>query len=249
MTMPRVSPSLGAYLRGLREGRTGSLAEMAHATRVSVSQLVALECDNLAELPAPVFVKGFIRAYCQYLDEPADEALGLYRDMLRQPPVAEGFASSPRHTRSFRPGPILISLALLVLFGGGLLALNLGGRHGPKSAGAPIATEVNVEPAATSTVGSESSAPVSPTSQRLIVKAVESTWIRIQADDGTVDEALLAPGATREWTAQRRFFVTIGNAGGIELTLNGQPMPPLGARGVVIRRLELPPQAVPAAGS
>jgi cytoskeleton protein RodZ len=249
MTMPGVSPSLGAYLRGLREGRTGSLDEMAHATRVSVSQLVALECDNLAELPAPVFVKGFIRAYCHYLDEPADEALGLYRDMRGQPPVAEGFASSPRLARSsFRPSPIVISLALLVVSGGGLLALNLGGRHGPKSAGTPIATQVNVEPAATSTV-SEISAPVSPASQSLIVKAVESTWIRIQADDGTVDEALLAPGATREWTAQRRFFVTIGNAGGIELTLNGQPVPPLGARGVVIRRLELPPQAVPAAGS
>jgi cytoskeleton protein RodZ len=226
----------------------GSLDEMAYATRVSVSQLVALECDNLAELPAPVFVKGFIRAYCHHLDVPADEALGLYRDMLGQPPVAERFSSSPRLARSFRPSPIVISLALLVVFGGGLLALNLGGRHGPKSAGAPIATEVNVEPTATSTV-SESRAPVSPASQRLIVKAVESTWIRIQADDGTVDDALLAPGATREWTAERRFFVTIGNAGGIELTLNGQPMPPLGARGVVIRRLELPPQAVPAAGS
>jgi len=47
----------------------------------------------------------------------------------------------------------------------------------------------------------------------------------------------------------RSLDVTIGNAGGIELTLNGRPMPPLGERGVVIRRLELPSQAMPAAGS
>ena len=248
MTTPGAPLSLGTYLRGLREARQGSLDEMAQATRVSVSQLIALEQDDLAELPAPVFVKGFIRAYCDYVGEPADEALGLYRDMRGQPSAAGRAVPSPRPARSWVASPIVVSLALLVVFGGGLLALNLGGRRGPKSSTAPGATEVNVVSAATSPA-SESVALVSPAAQRLIVKAVESTWIRIQADDGGIDEALLSPGATREWSAAKRFVVTIGNAGGIELTLNGQLMPPLGARGVVIRRLELPPQAVPAAGS
>jgi len=220
---------------------------MARATRVSVSQLIALETDDRAALPAPVFVKGFIRAYCGYVGTAADEALGLYHDMRGQPPVAGRAVPSPRAARSGAASPVVISLALLVLFGGGLLALDLGGPRGPKSS-APGATEVNVESAATA-AAAERVAPVSPAAQRLIVKAVESTWIRIQADGGGIDEALLSPGATREWSAAKRFVVTIGNAGGIELTLNGRPMPPLGERGVVIRRLELPPQAMPAAGS
>ena len=37
------------------------------------------------------------------------------------------------------------------------------------------------------------------------------------------------------------FVLTIGNAGGISLELNGRPVPRLGASGAVISRLVLPP--------
>jgi len=60
-------------------------------------------------------------------------------------------------------------------------------------------------------------------------------------DDGRVVEELLPAGASREWATQRRFVVTIGNAGGVEVTLNGKALPALGAKGTVIQRLELPP--------
>jgi hypothetical protein len=55
-----------------------------------------------------------------------------------------------------------------------------------------------------------------------------------------VVEELLPAGASREWTTERRFVVTIGNAGGVEVTLNGKALPPLGGKGTVIQRLELP---------
>ncbi len=83
--------------------------------------------------------------------------------------------------------------------------------------------------------------------QRLVVKAVEPTWIRVQADEGRAVEELLAPGAQREWIAGKRFVLTIGNAGGIEIELNGRTLPSLGARGAVIHRLSLP--GIPPAGS
>src|SRR5262245_20702176 len=86
-----------------------------------------------------------------------------------------------------------------------------------------------------------------PASQRLVVKAIEPTWIRIQTDDLRAVDELLSPGTIREWTAEKRFLLTVGNAGGIEIELNGRPMPPLGQRGAVIRQLELPQAA--AAGS
>jgi hypothetical protein len=62
----------------------------------------------------------------------------------------------------------------------------------------------------------------------------------VQADEGQVAEELLQTGAVREWTAVRRFTLTVGNAGGIEMDLNGKRIPPLGARGEVIQRLVLP---------
>jgi hypothetical protein len=43
--------------------------------------------------------------------------------------------------------------------------------------------------------------------------------------------------------SDRPFVVTIGNAGGVALELNGRSLPSLGARGVVVQRLVLPPEA------
>jgi cytoskeleton protein RodZ len=93
----------------------------------------------------------------------------------------------------------------------------------PPSAVAPAITQADV-----------------PEPQRLVVKAVERTWIRVQIDDGREVEELLKAGTQREWTSDRRFVLTVGNAGGIEIVLNGRPLPSLGARGAVIHRLSLP---------
>jgi hypothetical protein len=57
-----------------------------------------------------------------------------------------------------------------------------------------------------------------------------------------VDETIPA-GQVREWVSNRPFTLTIGNAGGVKLELNGRPLPALGAAGAVITRLVLPSEA------
>src|SRR5438477_374565 len=70
--------SVGDYLRELRDRRGISLEEISRITRVASSYLEALESDRQSALPAPVFTRGFIRAYCQALGESPDEALARY---------------------------------------------------------------------------------------------------------------------------------------------------------------------------
>src|SRR5260370_42073250 len=77
--------------------------------------------------------------------------------------------------------------------------------------------------------------------QRLMIRALDATWIRVQPDEGRATEELLPAGASREGSAARRFLLTIGNAGGGEGALNGKVLPPLGPQGTVIQRLYLPP--------
>ena len=257
MTERDATPSVGACLRALREARGGSLEDMARATRVGSHQLEALEADRFEELPAPVFVKGFIRAYCGFLGESPDEPLRRYRAVLGEPPARARSATTVSRRPSRIASPLVVSLVLLLVFGGALLAVNLGFKRGPGPKGpAPTAkVEPPAPPPAAPAPGPAMATPMTPapaaaesaSAQRLVVRAVERTWIRVQSDDGRFVDATLEPGATREWTAERRFLLTIGNAGGIEIELNGRVMPRLGERGAVIRQLELPKQA--AAGS
>jgi cytoskeleton protein RodZ len=245
--------SLGEYLRALRSSAGGSLTDMAVATRISERYLRALESDAPADLPAPVFVKGFIRAYCEFLGVPADEAIARYYQERGAPVLGESRTVRARPRKGWVGHPLAISSALLLIFGGGLVALKLVSQPTPTrlaeprvAVRAPESAPEMTPPAAPAVSIPPSAAPpaktqgVVPEMQRLVVRAVEPTWIRVQIDDGRVVEELLKAGAQREWTSDRRFVLTIGNAGGLEIMLNGRPLPSLGARGAVIHRLSLP---------
>ena len=75
----------------------------------------------------------------------------------------------------------------------------------------------------------------------LELEALEITWVVVRSDDLSPHEALLQPGERALWRAHKRFFLTLGNAGGVKVTLNGEPRGPFGEHGTVIRDLELKP--------
>jgi hypothetical protein len=62
----------------------------------------------------------------------------------------------------------------------------------------------------------------------------------IQADEGQSREILLVEGQTISLAARKGFLVTIGNAGGVRIVLDGEKVPLTGTSGQVIRDLILP---------
>jgi len=76
--------------------------------------------------------------------------------------------------------------------------------------------------------------------RELRIVAAEQTWLSLAVDDEPKRSILLQPGETRSWTATRAFTLTIGNAGGITVSLDGRELPPLGRSGQVVRNLRLP---------
>lgn len=71
----------------------------------------------------------------------------------------------------------------------------------------------------------------------LVVSAKEITWLRMTVDDENPTEMLLRKGETATWTANRKFTLVAGNAGGIELTLNGKQLGSLGEPGKVVTKV------------
>jgi len=70
--------SLGETLRFERKRRGVSLEEMHEVTKIKTDILLALEENNHDLLPAPIFVRGFIKAIAQYLELPEDDLLMIY---------------------------------------------------------------------------------------------------------------------------------------------------------------------------
>ncbi len=69
---------LGEYLREAREKAGLSLEQLAERTRVRLENLAALEREDLDELPADAYVRGFVKIVCRELRLPAEEGLVLY---------------------------------------------------------------------------------------------------------------------------------------------------------------------------
>lgn len=73
----------------------------------------------------------------------------------------------------------------------------------------------------------------------LDLEATELSWVVIQIDGGSPQEALLRPGEKAKWKGQDQFVLTLGNAGGVKAELNGKPQKPFGPSGKVARDIVL----------
>ena len=274
--------SVGAHLRELRTQRGVSLEEISRSTRVLTQYLEALETDRYEALPAPVFTKGFIRAYCQALGVPPDESLAIYEGRpgggTDVKPAAQGprpaqpagvsqAAAKRREAAENRTrGAVLAGFVLLVVLGVALFAVTLwlhptpapleGGRVAEPQAAPPVPAPPPVEaprpvPAPAASAPPQGAPSVEARAEmvgvtspyRLIARTSEATWMRVRTEDGRTSEENIPAGETREWVSNRPFVLTIGNAGGVALELNGRSVPRLGPSGAVIERLVLPSDA------
>jgi len=72
--------SFGDYLMRERTLRNIPLEEISQRTRISMRVLQALEEERWEELPADVYVRGFLRTYSRYLGLDENEVLVRYED-------------------------------------------------------------------------------------------------------------------------------------------------------------------------
>lgn len=84
-----------------------------------------------------------------------------------------------------------------------------------------------------------STAAETPGGYVLEIVCEEDTWLKVIADDAPASEHFLKPGDALRLKADARFNLLIGNAAGVSVQLDGQPIPVPGGSGDVVN-LELP---------
>jgi cytoskeletal protein RodZ len=256
---------LGNLLRSAREAKGLSFAQVEEATKIRSAYLQALEEEAFDRLPAPVYVRGFLKNYALFLGLDAQQVLSQYTS--QEPPAATVDIPAildeplqPVGLRRFR----LIWLALLavaLVVAGWWVYQNYGDQlpflrpaATPTPTPIPTLTLAPTPLALTATPPStvaasptRTSAPSpSPTPTRTPTQVVildlrvdvvnQRAWLLVEADGQPVFAGILEPGATTSWTARERIFLRCGNAGAVRVTVNGQDMGLLGDIGQVLDR-------------
>ncbi len=80
-----------------------------------------------------------------------------------------------------------------------------------------------------------------PKSYVFAVEADAKTWVQVRIDDRHIRSAMLYPGDKREWSARKGMQVVIGNAGGVSMKWDEQPINAPREAGRVLR-FKLPDQ-------
>lgn len=104
------------------------------------------------------------------------------------------------------------------------------------SPSAPVATTGKGLPASTASptaLKTETTEAAPKPAVDLVIHANEESWVQAVADGKTVFSETLAAAAEKHVTAARRITLTVGNAGGVEVTYNGATLPDIGGPGKV----------------
>ncbi|MBI5286371.1 MAG: helix-turn-helix domain-containing protein [Deltaproteobacteria bacterium] len=250
--------SPGSYLKREREIRGITLEDISNITKINLRMLRALEEDDINTLPAPTFVKGFIRAYCKYVGLDGEDAVLRYEQFLKTREEETQAGSKKDVPSKNKPSLITIAIAFLTLI------LTSGIYIVFSNKGAERLSEDNsvesraVEPAGAKN-GSEArladtrevftqevelhpsitEGDVKDKTVELSLLARRITWVQVTVDNGKTFDALLREGEKASWEAKEGFVLVVGNAGGVDVTFDGKPLGKLGEEGQVVR-LKLP---------
>ncbi len=110
----------GRYLQACRISQGISLEAVSRMTRITKAILKQIESEDLAQLPAPVFVKGFLRAYAEEVGADKDEALERFEASLQAARKLKPVQASREKPQSYLPQVFLALVLVAIVIGGTL---------------------------------------------------------------------------------------------------------------------------------
>jgi len=229
---------VGATLREQRLRKRLSLDEIARQTKIPERSLRAIESDDFESLPGIVFARNFVRQYASAVDLDSDSLLRILpRYDLENAPMPSAPA---RHIRRWDPRwnstIATVVWTLLAVGAAGAAYLHFSGLASSASVEAKspeppkifVKKQPKPDPAPTAVA-----ATVQIHGVNVVVKALSYSWIQLTADGRNAFVGTLKAGESQTVSAGNLVKILVGNAGGVQVSLNGKTLDPLGLAGEV----------------
>ncbi|HAH07793.1 MAG TPA: hypothetical protein DCM05_14935 [Elusimicrobia bacterium] len=215
---PAPKPDVGAALRKKRQNRGLSLETVYQHTRIPKRLLEALENNDAAAFAAPVYQRGFLKNYCDYLELDFEP---LWRELSGSGSPPPDAPRTPRPAKQPDgqadrapvalplPDPVMLPFAIIaVLLIAGAVLWSLRGKETRPVAATPP------PPAAV--------APVNPVPEMsLKVVPMRETWIRLSADGVLRFEGRMPLGVPQEWRAKKGFSLRVSEPADLSVLIDG----------------------------
>jgi cytoskeleton protein RodZ len=243
---------IGKALKEAREMQNISLEQVEEETKIRRKYLQALENEQYDILPGQVYAKAFLKSYAKFLNLNVEEVMAAYAQVgleeipteqensksniekspMSAPPKSLTRSSTKSRTKSrtwLYLGTILAAIALLI---SALYFANAQKRNQlPQPPDGEQAAQSGEQPAAQEPTTKQTEGV---TLTFNVVK--DSCWMRVVVDGTPAFQGELQAGQTQEFTGKENISFTLGNAGVVQVELNGEELGYLGDEGAVINR-------------
>lgn len=234
-----------------------SLEQAEEQTKIRRKYLEALEEEAFDVLPGRVYVRGFLRNYARFLGLDAEALVARFEEMFpleETQPVTQPLAGVEKKLRLSWPSGRLayvatgLLLAVLLLWGAGwLVGLTRDTAYDVVSQDKPAGTPGRSSPGNTGHTQNQDAPFPAPTSTgtdnrtpegvHLVLNVTDETcWMRVVVDGKTMFTGEVAANQSKSFQAREHIWVKLGNAGVVNVQVNGRDLGVLGDRGQVVSR-------------
>lgn len=225
---------IGQTLRDKREDLGFSIETVAEITRISSNMLHSLESAEYREFSSLIFVRGFLRNYCKFLEIDSDwmiqELNQIYDENDHNLDVKISYAtpeSEQENERSKQIGYVyvfsIIFVMIFLLGGGGYFFYNFY-LFNPSS----MTQTKMIEMRDTNAGSTKNIAAAQPEARaeggelNLSVETLDEGWVRVEIDGDKKIEAWLKQGFSYQWKAKERIDLTMSRGDLAKVSLNGK---------------------------
>ena len=239
--------SLGSLIAKARKDAGFSIEELAAKTNIRATVLREIEEDNFKNCGGETYARGHVRNIAAVLKVDSHEFIRTYDDeqgkevrSIQQSLVDNNVMREPIQERRVS-WKVLVMISVISLTVVGLAQIIISNTN--------MTEVVSVAPTASATPSESPSSPATSTAQPSTQtsfstgKGVEvrinasraKSWIYVSDAAGrTLFSGVLSLGLEMVFTTDTQLNLKVGNAGGVDLTVNGKKVPVIGANGAVV---------------
>ena len=235
--------SLGSLIAKARKDAGLSLEDLAAKTNIRMSVLSEIEKNNFSHCGGETYARGHVRNIAAILKADQKEFIRLYEEeqggetrSIKDLLIENSVMRLPAEARKVSwKVLVLISVVSLFVVGIGQVVIsNINTNDvvgaAPSASASPTAAESpSAEPSAQSTFSTGSGVEV-------VVSAVRAkSWLFVSDASGrTLFSGQVSRGAVKVFSSDSQLNLKVGNAGGVDLKVNGKKVEAIGVDGEVV---------------
>ena len=242
--------SLGSMITKARKDAGLSIDDLSAATNIRGTLLREMESNNFSQCGGETYARGHLRNIAIKLNVDPQDFLTAFEDeqmhvdrTMQDLLVENNVMREPKEARKVS-WKVLVTISIASLFVAGLAQIIVSNDSSPdipvaleETATPTESPEATPVPTATEEVTPTEEATVS-TGQgvEVVINAVRAkSWLFVSDSSGRVlFSGQIAKGATKTFTTDAQLNLKIGNAGGVDLSVNGKKIDSVGVDGQVV---------------